>query len=69
MHGEHTDHVIATSGETQINIWKVGENGPTNGQTPVLSIDNAHDKRMLSAAFHPLAENVLVSSAVDKTVC
>jgi len=62
------DTVIATSGESTVSVWKLKEDGPTVGQSPEIAIDNAHGKRMISMVWHPLAENVLITTAVDKTV-
>jgi len=62
------DHVLATSGESTINVWHLTHEGPTAGQSPELTINNAHEKRLMSLAWHPLARNLLMTSSVDKTV-
>ncbi len=35
---------------------------------PELEFEDAHDKRVMWARFHPTASNVLISHAADKTV-
>lgn len=62
------DNVIATSGESTVSVWRLGERGPVVDQTPEVTIENAHDKRMISIVWHPLASNVLLTTSVDKTI-
>jgi len=62
------DNMMVVSGDQNITVWKFGEDGVQPGTQPLHVIENPHEKRMQNLAFHPLAENILLTTAVDKVI-
>jgi len=60
------DYVIASCGEDcKVHVWSIPEQGLTeNITTPIVSFDK-HIRKVGHVLFHPVAENVLLSSGAD----
>jgi len=62
------DNFMAVSGDQNFTLWRFGEDGVQPGTQPLQTVENPHEKRMQNLSFHPLAENIMLTTAVDKTI-
>ncbi|XP_041456772.1 coronin-6-like isoform X2 [Lytechinus variegatus] len=64
------DNLLASSDENGfIKFWQIPDEGVTENSEKALISVKAHEKRCSMIRWHPLAENVLITTGMDSKVC
>ena len=67
FHPFYQDLLVTGSQDCRINLWRIPEEGPQQGQEP-LSVLQGCKKKIMYTLFNPVADNILATADGAKTV-